>query len=450
MRTARFHDREDAGKKLAAELRGYASEQPIVLALPRGGVPVGYEVAKALGAPLDVWVVRKIGVPWQPELGVGAVAEGGAVYLSDDLMEQLELSEDVIADAVAVKRKEVAQRVKKFRGGRPGPALRGRTVILVDDGIATGGTVHAAIESIREQGPRRIVLAVPVAASQSLRELTPLVDKVVALLAPSDLAAIGYWYDDFDQVQDDEVVALLERARRERLAGEDDDLAYETTLQLPAGRVVLEGDLSVPAYPRGLVVFAHGSGSSRKSPRNRFVAEALRARGLATLLFDLLTPEEERADAWDAHLRFDIPLLADRLVRVTDWLAHQGGVGVLPLGLFGASTGAAAALIAAAARPNAVKAVVSRGGRPDLAEDALPRVRAPVLLLVGGDDDEVLQLNREAYARLRAQKALSVVPGATHLFEEPGALEEVARRAADWFANHLAAQHAPAEVHHHA
>lgn len=444
MKTAHFRDREDAGQKLAAELRGYATEQPIVLALPRGGVPVGYEVAKTLRAPLDVWVVRKVGVPWQPELGVGAVAEGGAVYLSDDLIEQVGLSEDVVADAVAVKRNEVAQRVTKLRGGRPAPALRGRTVILVDDGIATGGTVHAAIQSIRDQHPRRVVLAVPVAASQSLRELTPLVDHVVALLAPSDLQAIGHWYDDFTQVTDDEVVALLERARE----ADDDDPAYETTLQLPVGRVVLEGELSVPAYPRGLVVFAHGSGSSRKSPRNRFVAEALRARGLATLLFDLLTPEEERADAWDAHLRFDIPLLADRLVRVTDWLAHQGGVGTLPLGLFGASTGAAAALIAAAARPNAVKAVVSRGGRPDLAEDVLPRVRAPTLLIVGGDDDEVLRLNRVAYARLGAQKALSVVPGATHLFEEPGALEEVAGRAAEWFASHLVGQ--AVEAHHHA
>lgn len=435
MTLERFRDRADAGRHLAHALAGYAKERPVVLALPRGGVPVAYEVAKALHAPLDVWVVRKIGVPWQPELGVGAVAEGDAVYLSEDLLDQLDLSEELIADAVATKRREVAQRVEKFRGGRPAPRLAGRTVILVDDGIATGGTVHAALQSIRDQRPRRLVLAVPVAAPQSLRELTPLVDRVVALLTPVGLQAIGFWYDDFAQVQDDEVVSLLARARRE--GAEADDAPAATALRLPVGRLELEGDLLVPPSPRGLVVFAHGSGSSRKSPRNRRVASALNARGLATLLFDLLTPEEERRDAIDAHLRFDIPLLADRLARVTDWLAHQGGVGVLPLGLFGASTGAAAALLAAVARPNAVKAVVSRGGRPDLAGNALPRVRAATLLIVGGDDTEVLAMNEAAYERLGGERELAVVPGATHLFEEPGALEDVARLAGEWFVAHL-------------
>ncbi len=444
MNPARFQDRAEAGRRLAAALEVHAGEQPIVLGLPRGGVPVAYEVARALGAPLDVWVVRKVGVPWQPELGVGAVAEGDAVYLSEDMLAQLALPRAALADAVAVKRREVAERVRRFRGDRPAPTVRGQTVLLVDDGIATGGTVRAAILALRALAPRRLVLAVPVAAAQAVAELAPLVDRVVALLTPADLQAIGLWYEDFTQVSDDEVVELLERARRERAM--DDDPASEAALHLPVGSALLDGDLALPAHARGLVVFAHGSGSSRYSPRNLQVAEALRARGLGTLLFDLLTPAEEHADDRDAHLRFDIPLLGDRLVRVLDWLAREATVSHLPLGLFGASTGAAAALHAAANRPAQVQAVVSRGGRPDLAPGSLPRVLAPTLLIVGGEDDEVLQLNRAALARLGGPAALAVVPGASHLFVEPGALEDVARRAGDWFERHLVSRAAPLAV----
>lgn len=206
---------------------------------------------------------------------------------------------------------------------------------------------------------------------------------------------------------------------------------------IPAGRVRLEGDLAIPDNARGLVLFAHGSGSSRKSSRNQFVARMLRSAGLGTLLFDLLTADEERQDAIDAHLRFDIPLLANRLGEVTDWICGHESVGELSMGYFGASTGAAAALIAAAERPQDIRAVVSRGGRPDLAREALTRVHAPTLLIVGSADTTVLRLNQEALARIPGEKRLAVVPGATHLFEEPGALEEVARLADDWFTQHL-------------
>jgi putative phosphoribosyl transferase len=214
-------------------------------------------------------------------------------------------------------------------------------------------------------------------------------------------------------------------------------------IRLPAAGVLLEGDLQRPPgpEPRALVVFVHGSGSSRFSGRNRFVAAALQRRGLATLLFDLLTAAEEQRDRSDASLRFDIPLLAERLIGVIDALAALPELrpwpGSRPLGLFGASTGAAAALIGAAMRPEQVGAVVSRGGRPDLAAAALPLVRCPTLLLVGGHDSEVLELNRRAAARLRAPHRLEVVAGASHLFEEPGCLERVAERAGDWFHDHL-------------
>jgi putative phosphoribosyl transferase len=211
----------------------------------------------------------------------------------------------------------------------------------------------------------------------------------------------------------------------------------EREVWLSAGPLALEGSLGVPDNARGIVLFAHGSGSGRHSPRNRYVAESLREVNLATLLIDLLTPEEEEVDLRTRHLRFDIGLLAARLAGATDWLAQEPETQGLRVGYFGASTGAGAALVAAAKRPEAVGAVVSRGGRPDLAGEALPRVAAPTLLIVGGEDEPVVGMNREALGQIRAEKVLEVVPGATHLFEEPGKLEEVARLAAEWFVRHL-------------
>lgn len=211
----------------------------------------------------------------------------------------------------------------------------------------------------------------------------------------------------------------------------------ERPVQVSVGPVLLAGDLSIPKEARGIVVFAHGSGSSRHSPRNRSVAYALRAGGLATLLFDLLTPEEEATDLHTAHLRFDISLLARRLVGATDWLAQQPDTRALRVGYFGASTGGGAALVAAAAHQEAVGAVVSRGGRPDLAGTALTRVHAPTLLIVGGRDPQVIALNRQALAQLRTETRLEIIPGASHLFEEPGALEQVARLACQWFLRQL-------------
>ncbi len=208
-------------------------------------------------------------------------------------------------------------------------------------------------------------------------------------------------------------------------------------VRVQAGRVVLEGILAIPESARGIVLFAHGSGSSRHSPRNRFVASELNDAGLATLLIDLLTPEEEAVDNYTAELRFDIGLLAERLVGASDWLGSQSETRGLQVGYFGASTGAGAALVAAARRPDLVGAIVSRGGRPDLAGPILSLVRAPTLLIVGGNDHPVIGMNREALARLEVEKEMNIVPGATHLFEEPGALEEVARLATAWFIRFL-------------
>jgi len=216
-------------------------------------------------------------------------------------------------------------------------------------------------------------------------------------------------------------------------------------VQIPAGSVTLEGDLGLPEAARGIVLFAHGSGSSRFSERNRFVAGELRNAGLGTLLIDLLTAEEEAVDVRTREFRFDIPMLAERLVALVDWLRGAEETHGLAVGLFGSSTGAGAALIAAAERPGAVSAVVSRGGRPDLAAPRIPEVRAPTLLIVGGLDTAVIEMNQEAQALMRCSTELRIVPGATHLFEEPGKLEEVARLAREWFVEHLG-RPAPAEA----
>jgi dienelactone hydrolase len=214
-------------------------------------------------------------------------------------------------------------------------------------------------------------------------------------------------------------------------------------VSIPAGGVFLEGDLDVPAAARGVVVFAHGSGSSRHSRRNQFVAQRLREAGLGTLLMDLLTLREEEEDARTARLRFDMGLLAGRLIAATDWLGQDRRLHQLSVGYFGASSGAGAALVAGAERPRTVKAVVSRGGRPDLAGEALRRVQAPTLLIVGSLDTPVIDVNRQAFEELQCEKHLEIVPGASHLFEEPGALEDVARLAADWFARYLEAPSGP-------
>jgi putative phosphoribosyl transferase len=215
------------------------------------------------------------------------------------------------------------------------------------------------------------------------------------------------------------------------------NLAEECPVEIKLGKIILAGSLCIPEGARGIVLFAHGSGSSRFSPRNTFVARELRQANLATLLFDLLTKEEERIDTLTAELRFNIRLLADRLVGATDWLTRRADTEKLRIGYFGASTGAAAALVAAAERSAVIKAIVSRGGRPDMAGKALPEVKAPTLLIVGGNDPVVIDLNRDALSQLKVDRDLVIISGATHLFEEPGTLEEVARLSAGWFQKYL-------------
>ncbi len=428
----RFEDRHHAGRELAALLERFRDEHPVIIGIPRGGVPVAAEVARALGAPLDVAVVRKIGAPQNPEFAVGALAEGGVHVLSSKVLRALGLTEVEVRALVAPVERELSERTRRYRGAREPAELTGRTVILVDDGLATGRSAQAALRSLRKRGATRVILAVPVAAPESVRALREEADEIVCVETPEDLWAIGLWYVDFRPTTDEEVAALLAENANSALRAPPGKapVGHEVTIGVGA-EVPLSGELTVPAGAQGVVAFAHGSGSSRLSPRNQTVARALNDAGYATLLFDLLTPREEL----DRANVFDIPLLASRLAAATEWLRQQDEVGDLPLAYFGASTGAAAALTAAAELGDRVNAVISRGGRPDLAQ-GLGAVHAPTLLIVGGSDYQVLELNRDAQQQLRAPCELVVVPRATHLFEEPGALEEVSRLAIDWLARH--------------
>ena len=425
-----FRDREEAARQLLGALERFRGERPLVLAIPRGAVHMGRIIADGLDGELDVVLVRKIGAPGNPELAIGAVDEQGTVVLNDNAA-WLGADNAYVQHEVKRQLALIRERRERYRHGKPALSVRDRCVIVIDDGLATGATMSAALKATRAQDPSRLICAVPVAAHESLAEVAELADEVVCLATPAPFFAVGQYYTNFSSVSDEEVAQVLAAHAVGRNPVQSGPVPVEQrAVKIPAGSVVLEGDLCSPPSPRGLVIFAHGSGSSRHSVRNRQVAGALQQRGFSTLLFDLLTEQEDR----DPQARFDIALLAQRLDAALAWARAEPSQRDRAIGLFGASTGAAAAVMLAASRPQQIAAVVSRGGRPDLAgAQALSQIRTPTLLVVGGADTEVLQLNRNAQAAMRGWAELLVVPGATHLFEEPGTLDRAAEAAGDWF-----------------
>lgn len=436
-----FADRVDAGRQLARHLESFRGEDVVVLGLPRGGVPVAFEVATALDAPLDVVVVRKLGVPFQPELAMGAIGENGARVIDSEVMALAGVTDTELRIVEARERAVLTERATRLRRGRRRVDLRGRTAVIVDDGLATGSTARAACQVARQLGASRVVVAVPVAAAPTVQHLTE-ADTVVAVSIPDRFLAVGLHYRDFTPTSDEEVIVLLDKAQRRirstvAVGGAQD--CGDDDVQIPVGDCIVDAHLHLSDATTAMVVFAHGSGSSRHSPRNRFVADVLHRAAFGTLLLDLLTPEEElrRTNV------FDIDLLARRLLAAIGWLGQRPDTRPCRVGIFGASTGAAAALCAAAEPDSAIAAVVSRGGRPDLAGPYLSKVRAPTLLIVGGRDDHVLALNRQAQSMLRCHSQLSIIEGATHLFEEPGTLAEAATLAAEWFTRYLCPTDSP-------
>jgi len=412
-----FRDRIDAGRKLALHVKHLRDADLVVLGLPRGGVPVAYEVAKELGAPLDVIVIRKLGLPWHPELAMGALGEGGVRVVNEEVVRLAHISEHDFGVVEAREKVEVDARASKFRAGRIPIPLAGRIALIVDDGIATGSTALAACKVARAMGASRVIFAAPVGAADTVHTLASVADEVICPEIPRALNSVGEWYEEFSATTDEEVIEILHRS-----------FVGMREVDIPADGVMLKGDLTVPPAAQAIVVFAHGSGSSRHSSRNQGVARALNKSGLATLLFDLLLEREE----CDRSNVFDIEFLANRLLATTTWIHSKNELSQFPIAYFGASTGAAAAICAAARSHTDIFAIVSRGGRVDLAGKWLGQVRAPTLLIVGERDEDVVELNRQSQIQLTCENKLVLVKGASHLFEEDGALERVSELARDW------------------
>jgi putative phosphoribosyl transferase len=438
----RFPDRAAAGAALAARLADHAGRsRTLILGLARGGLAVAAPVARALGAPLEVVVARKLGVPGVEEVAFGALAEGRRRPVEDAAVVRFVGVPRRVKRAVATReRRELERRARLYRGGRPLPPISGRTVIVVDDGLATGATLRAAGVALRGRGPDRLVAAVPVASAAALRDLGGVFDQVVAVLTPEPFETVSAYYDDFSPVGDAEVLALLGREGLGPASAGPGAAEAERAISSPVtdggAEAALAGDLGLPrpgdGPPHGLVVFAHGGGSSRHSYRNRYLAGRLRLAGWATLRLDLLLEPEQRRDAERAEVRFDIGLITRRLAAAVEWATRERAPGAHRVVLFGASTGAAAALGVAAARPDLVAGVLARGGRVDLAPVDPARVHAPALLIVGGADPETARWNRETAARLGGPVALRVVRGAGHAFEESGTLGRMGELAAAW------------------
>lgn len=382
---------------------------------------MGAELARGLGADFDVLMVRKIGLPGRPETGVGAITEDGHVFYDDLALARMRLPRQALSDTVASERDELDRRRRVYRGERSMPRIAGRDCVVVDDGVATGGTARAALRMVRQAGPSSLVLAVPVASSEVLEALKGEADAVVVISAPDNFRAVGEWYRDFDQLSDDHVTTILLDLERSRPRPE-----VARAVRIRAGQVYLDGDLTMPTALRGVVVMAFGRG--RGDPERRAIASSLQRAGYATLLLDLLTGDDDEGDT---------EVLGERLSAAVTWLRRATDAASEPLGVMGWGDAAPAALVTAAELPQDVASVVVHGGRVDLAEPALGKVRAPTLILLESEESFVRELGEWTMSRLGGPSELGVVSGADRLLGGTRQWREVAVRSLDWFDRHL-------------
>jgi putative phosphoribosyl transferase len=455
-----FRDRADAGRRLARPLARYAADPDVVVVgLARGGVPVAYEVAAGLGVTLAVLAVRRIGVPGMEEVALGAIAEGSRRFVPNAVLQYIGVPLDLVERLTAGERVELDRQASLFRTARAFPDLRGRTVVLVDDGLATGATLRAAVRSVRNAQPKRVVVAVPVASRWAADELRPEVDELIVLFTPLGFELIEPWYRDYRPVTDDAVLSLLAGPLRrvsmtvrdisERLgralggptAQPRDD---ERPVVIPVADGMAVGALGMPPWPaasagprrshhvRGLVILAHAAAGGRNNYRERYLAGRLRLSGYATLRLDLATKATQPAVDGSTSLGTDVDRLAARLATVCDWAVQAKILGAHRISLIGSGLGGAVALIAAAHRPRGISSVVVRSARVDLAEHALATVQAPVLLIVGGGDRQTLVANAEARRKLSRGARLLPMPHAGQTFDEPGALGALGEQVVSW------------------
>ena len=457
---ATFRDRAAAGRVLAKGLGAYRGQPGvIVLGLARGGAPVARAVADALRVPVGVIVARKVGVPGISEVALGAVAEGGHRVIADTVAWYLGVPSRIVDRLAARERTELERTVAMYRLRLESLDLRGRTVIIVDDGLATGATMHAAIRSVRDRHPARVIVAVPVASRPAADEIQREVDDLAVVVMPPRFHSVSASYENYSPVSDEDVLSLMGQPAR-RVSPDVLDISdrlgaaltrsdkpsrdTERTIGIPAFDATVVGELGVPRLGRprkrwerseevrGLVILSNAGGGSRNAYMERYLAGRLRLSGYATLRLDLLTREEHFADEADASRRFDVQRAAARLAGACEWAELEGVAGAHRTILAAAGASAAAALVTAARRPGRISAVVVRGGRVDLAAADFRHVRAPVLLIAGAEDPDALRRNSDALERLYPGAVSIRIPRAGSAFEEPGALGAVAEHTVGW------------------